>query len=112
MSSAQPQPVTTFHSHRARLAATWTSVFSYGLFGTYIGIGAVPLAFFMSTVRNARQLVDKFAFGLDIVIGPLFACWRIGLDLMWSGIAAGTAAYLVHRLREAALIGGALVFGS
>jgi predicted branched-subunit amino acid permease len=61
-----------------------------------------PLAFFMSTVRNARELVDKLAFGLGIAIRPLFAYWQIGLDLMWSGIAAGTAAYLVHRVREAA----------
>jgi len=60
-----------------------------------------PLAFFMSTLRNSRLLVDRLAFALGLVFGPLFAWWQIGLDLMWSGIAAGTAAYLVHRLREA-----------
>src|SRR5947208_5626806 len=60
-----------------------------------------PLAFLMSTLRNARMLVDRLALGLGLVLGPLFAYWQIGLDLMWSGIAAGTAAYLVHRLREA-----------
>jgi hypothetical protein len=26
---------------------------------------------------------------------------KIGLDLLWTGIIAGTIAYLVHRLREA-----------
>src|SRR5258708_36286472 len=41
MSSAQPQPVTTFQAYRAGLAATWTSVFSYVLFGNYMGIGAL-----------------------------------------------------------------------
>ena len=60
-----------------------------------------PVAFLMSTLRNSRMLVDRLALGLGLVVGPLFAYWQIGLDLMWSGIAAGTAAYLVHRFREA-----------
>ena len=59
-----------------------------------------PLAFFMSTLRNSRMLIDYLAFGLGLVIGPLFAYWQFGLDLMWSGIAAGTIAYAVHRLRD------------
>jgi predicted branched-subunit amino acid permease len=60
-----------------------------------------PLAFLMSTLRNARMLVDRVALGFGLVLGPLFAYWQIGLDLLWSGIAAGTAAYAVHRVREA-----------
>ena len=60
-----------------------------------------PLAFLMSTVRNARMLVDRLALGLGLVLGPLFAHWQIGLDLMWSGIVGGTAAYAMHRVREA-----------
>lgn len=60
-----------------------------------------PLAFLMSTLRNGRMLVDRLALGFGLVLGPLFAWWQIGLDLMWSGIAAGTAAYLVHRFRAA-----------
>jgi predicted branched-subunit amino acid permease len=60
-----------------------------------------PVAFLMSTLRNARMLVDRLALGLGLVLGPLFAAWQIGLDLMWSGIVAGTIAYLVHRVREA-----------
>lgn len=60
-----------------------------------------PLAFLMSTLRNGRMLVDRLALGFGLVLGPLFAWWQVGLDLMWSGIAAGTAAYLVHRFREA-----------
>ncbi len=59
-----------------------------------------PLAFFMSTLRNARMLVDRLALAFGLVLGPLFAWWQVGLDLMWSGIAAGTAAYFTHRLRE------------
>jgi predicted branched-subunit amino acid permease len=60
-----------------------------------------PVAFLMSTLRNSRMLVDRLALLFGLVLGPLFAWWQIGLDLMWSGIAAGTAAYLVHRFREA-----------
>jgi len=50
---------------------------------------------------NARMLVDRLALGLGLVLGPLFAHWQIGLDLMWSGIVGGTAAYALHRVREA-----------
>jgi predicted branched-subunit amino acid permease len=60
-----------------------------------------PLAFLMSTLRNARMLVDRLALGLGLVLGPLFAWWQVGLDLMWSGIVAGTLAYAIHRAREA-----------
>jgi predicted branched-subunit amino acid permease len=60
-----------------------------------------PLAFLMSTLRNAGMLVDRLALGLGLILGPLFAFWQIGLDLMWSGVAAGTAAYVIHRFREA-----------
>jgi hypothetical protein len=60
-----------------------------------------PLAFLMSTLRNARMLVDRLALGLGLVIGPLFAYWQVGLDLLWSGIVGGTAAYAMHRMREA-----------
>jgi predicted branched-subunit amino acid permease len=60
-----------------------------------------PLAFLMSALRNARLLVDRLALALGLVLGPLFAWWQVGLDLMWSGIVGGTAAYAVHRVREA-----------
>ena len=60
-----------------------------------------PLAFLMSTLRNARLLVDRLALALGLMLGPLFAYWQVGLDLMWSGIAGGTAAYVAQRVREA-----------
>jgi predicted branched-subunit amino acid permease len=60
-----------------------------------------PLAFLMSTLRNAGLLVDRLALAFGLILGPLFAHWQVGLDLMWSGVAAGTAAYAVHRVREA-----------
>jgi len=60
-----------------------------------------PVAFLMSGLRNARLLVDRLALALGLVLGPLFAYWQVGLDLMWSGIVGGTAAYVIHRVREA-----------
>jgi predicted branched-subunit amino acid permease len=60
-----------------------------------------PVAFLMSGLRNARMLVDRLALAFGLVLGPLFAYWQMGLDLMWSGIVGGTAAYIIHRIREA-----------
>jgi hypothetical protein len=60
-----------------------------------------PVAFLMSGLRNARMLVDRLALAFGLLLGPLFAWWQLGLDLMWSGLAGGTAAYLIHRAREA-----------
>jgi predicted branched-subunit amino acid permease len=60
-----------------------------------------PVAFLMSGLRNARLLVDRLALAFGLLLGPLFAWWQFGLDLMWSGLVGGTAAYLIHRVREA-----------
>jgi predicted branched-subunit amino acid permease len=60
-----------------------------------------PVTFLVSTVRGARLLGDKLALGFGLVVGPLLGWAQIGLDLMWTGIIAGTAAYALHRLRGA-----------
>jgi hypothetical protein len=60
-----------------------------------------PLSFMMSTARNSRQLLDYCAFVFGVVLGPLLAWYHVGLDLMWSGVIGGVAAYGIHRLREA-----------
>src|SRR5262245_6892223 len=60
-----------------------------------------PISFLASTARNARFLVDRMALGLGLMLGPALAWAQIGLDLLWTGIIAGTAAYALHRLREA-----------
>ena len=59
-----------------------------------------PMALLMSASRNSRTLLDRLAFGLGLVVGPIVAAQKIGLDLMWTGLIAGTIAYVVHRLRE------------
>ena len=60
-----------------------------------------PLAFLMSTLRNSRMLIDYLSLVFGLVLGPLFALTQSEFDLMWSGLVAGTAAYIIHRFREA-----------
>jgi predicted branched-subunit amino acid permease len=60
-----------------------------------------PISFLVSTTRNARFLVDRLALGLGLVLGPALAWAQVGLDVLWTGIVAGTVAYALHRLREA-----------
>jgi predicted branched-subunit amino acid permease len=60
-----------------------------------------PMSFLISTTRNCRLVSDWLALGLGIVLGPVLAAWHVGLDLLWTGIVAGTVAYGVGRLRRA-----------
>jgi len=60
-----------------------------------------PMSFLTSTARNCRQFVDVLAFVFGIVLGPLLAWYQVELDLMWSGVIGGLAAYGINRLREA-----------
>ncbi len=84
----------------------------FGFVGYYLAAGLPPLlagvllfltpmSFFLSTVNNARMMVDKLALSLGLVLGPLLAYWQVQLDLLWTGIIGGTIAYAVHRVREA-----------
>ena len=61
-----------------------------------------PLSFTLSLVRNSRLLVDRLALVFGLVLAPVLAGLDVGLDLLWSGIAGGTLAYLMYRLRRAA----------
>src|ERR1700752_453405 len=54
------EPATsTFSAYRAGFMATWTSVFAYVLFGTYIGIGALghDFGFSLAWTGTATLLV-------------------------------------------------------
>jgi len=83
----------------------------FGFVGYYLAAGLppllagvllflTPLSFFLSTVNNARLLVDRLALVLGLLLGPMLAYWQVQLDLMWTGIIGGTLAYAVHRVRE------------
>jgi predicted branched-subunit amino acid permease len=61
-----------------------------------------PMSFLTSALRNARYLSDKAAYLIGVVMAPLLAYEQVGLDLLWTGLIGGSAAYAIHRLRELA----------
>ncbi len=77
------------------LAASLPPVLAGGL------LFVTPLSFLCTTARNARQLLDRLALGLGLAIEPVLTYFHVGLDLVWTGVGAGTIAYAVHRVREA-----------
>jgi predicted branched-subunit amino acid permease len=58
-----------------------------------------PMSFLVSTARESRTFVNRLALAFGLMISPLLAYYHIGLDLMWTGLIGGSAAYAVHRLR-------------
>src|SRR6266478_8627245 len=58
-----------------------------------------PLAFLFSTARNCRELADGVALALGLVLFPLAAMLNSGVDILVSGVSAGSIAYGVHRWR-------------
>ena len=58
-----------------------------------------PLAFLFSTARNCRELADAVALVLGLLLFPLAAWLNSGVDILISGVSAGTIAYGVHRWR-------------
>jgi predicted branched-subunit amino acid permease len=58
-----------------------------------------PLAFLLSTARNCRQLADIVALVLGLALFPLAVMLHTGVDILISGVSAGTIAYGVHRWR-------------
>ena len=61
-----------------------------------------PLAFLLSTARNCRQLSDIAALALGLAMFPLVSLLHSGVDILISGVSAGSIAYGVHRWRERA----------
>jgi len=60
-----------------------------------------PMSFLVSVARNSRLVAERLALLLGLVLGPLLAWNKVGLELMWTGLIGGTIAYAVHQLREA-----------
>jgi predicted branched-subunit amino acid permease len=69
------------------------------LFGAAILL-LTPLAFLLSTARNCRQLADVLALVLGLALLPLVALLHTGVDILISGVSAGTIAYAAHWWRE------------
>jgi predicted branched-subunit amino acid permease len=59
-----------------------------------------PLSFLFSTARNSKDLADMLALGLGLAFYPLASLLDSGLDILISGVAAGTVAFAVHKWRS------------
>jgi predicted branched-subunit amino acid permease len=59
-----------------------------------------PLSFLLSTLCNSRELADVLALVLGLAFYPLASLLDSGLDILLSGVAAGTIAFGVHKWRE------------
>jgi predicted branched-subunit amino acid permease len=57
-----------------------------------------PASFLVSVYASSRLMVDRLALGLGLAVGGALALANVALDLVWTGIIAGTLAWLVHRL--------------
>ncbi len=88
------------------------AVSSLGTYAGYYLVGALPVAlaagllcltpifFLASLAAGIRHRGDVVAMALGLVLAPLFA--RLlggGFDLIFSGLIAGSIAFVVHRLR-------------
>jgi predicted branched-subunit amino acid permease len=58
-----------------------------------------PLAFLLSTVKNCREWADFVALVLGLALFPLVAMLHTGVDVLISGVSAGSIAFAVHRFR-------------
>lgn len=63
-------------------------------------LALTPLTFLLSTARNARVLVDKLALGLGLALYPLVSMMQTGVDILISGVTAGSIAFGVHLWRK------------
>jgi predicted branched-subunit amino acid permease len=61
-----------------------------------------PLAFLFSTFRNCQDDADYVALFLGLAFFPVAALLDTGVDILISGVTAGTIAYGVHRWRARA----------
>jgi predicted branched-subunit amino acid permease len=58
-----------------------------------------PLSFLMSSARSSRVLGDRLALAFGLMVSPLLVYLQVGLDLLWTGLIAGSAGYGIHRIR-------------
>jgi predicted branched-subunit amino acid permease len=57
-----------------------------------------PVYFLCSLWGASRISSDKVSMVAGLVLGPVFYLYVPGLDLLWTGLAGGTAAYLITRV--------------
>jgi predicted branched-subunit amino acid permease len=81
-----------------------STAIGYHLAGTLpraLAIGLLfltPLSFLIQLSHNARDLVDRLALLFGLLLAPLMAEFGGRLDLLWTGLIGGVAAWGAHRL--------------
>jgi len=60
-----------------------------------------PISFLIQLTHNARDLVDRLALGFGLIVAPFMAEVGGRLDLLWTGLIGGFAAWGVHRFLKA-----------
>lgn len=85
------------------VSATFATLAGFLLAGTLprsLAIGLLfltPLSFLIQLSHNARDLVDRLALAFGLVLAPFMAEIGGRLDLLWTGLIGGAAAWAVHR---------------
>ncbi|MBX9710822.1 MAG: AzlC family ABC transporter permease [Xanthobacteraceae bacterium] len=64
-------------------------------------LALTPLVFLLSTFHNGTSFVDRMGLLLGLIFFPLTAIYlNTGVDILVSGLAAGTLTYVLYRLRR------------
>lgn len=69
------------------------------LFGSAV-LFLTPITFLLSTTSNSRYFADRAALALGLIMLPAVAFFQTGLDMLISGVGAGTIAYAADRVRR------------
>jgi len=78
------------------LAATVTGFFLAAKAPPAVAAGMVfltPIYFFLSLIETARNVADKWAVGIGVILGPALYQLLPGLDLFLTGLIGGTMSY-------------------
>jgi predicted branched-subunit amino acid permease len=78
------------------LAATVTGFFLAAKAPPVVAAGMVfltPIYFFLSLIETARNVADKWAVGIGVILGPALYHLLPGLDLFLTGLIGGTMSY-------------------
>ncbi len=87
------------------VAATFIGFMLAGQLPRALAIGLTfltPISFLLALTRNARDRVDYLSLVFGLALAPLFAAYGGQLDLLWTGLVGGAAAWLIHRGRKKA----------
>ncbi len=63
-------------------------------------LGLTPVYFLLSLERGASGLGERAAIVIGLALAPFVSQLSPGLDLLWTGLGGGTAAFLIDRVRR------------